>query len=56
VGDDRHQFAAVQACISADANAVRTVTEGSFGISVGDFILQDQYGFVTSAGTVASAE
>ncbi len=25
VGDDRHRFAAVQACISADANAVRNV-------------------------------
>lgn len=31
------------------------VTEGSFGISVGDFILQDQHGFITGAASVRSA-
>lgn len=31
------------------------ITEGSFEVSVGDFILQDQRGFVTTAETVSSA-
>lgn len=32
-----------------------TVTEDTFGVSTGDFLLQDEHGFVTNAETVESA-
>jgi len=31
------------------------LTEGTFGISVGDFVLQDEHGFITGAATIRSA-
>ncbi len=37
--DEGHEY------VQVTVDVASTVTEGSFGISVGDFILQDQYGF-----------
>jgi hypothetical protein len=41
--------------VQVTVDVASTVTEGSFEISVGDFILQDQHGFVTTAESIASA-
>ena len=41
--------------VQVTVDVASTVTEGSFEISVGDFILQDEHGFVTNAESIASA-
>ncbi len=47
--DEGHDYVQVVVDVAS------AVTEGTFGIAVGDFILQDQHGFVTSAETIRSA-
>ena len=47
--DEGHEY------VQVTVDVASTVTEGSFEISVGDFILQDRHGFVSNAESVASA-
>jgi hypothetical protein len=47
--DEGHEY------VQVIVDVASAVTEGTFGIAAGDFILQDQNGFVTSAETVRSA-
>ena len=45
-----------RAYVRVGVEVASQVTEGSFAVSVGQFILQDQNGFITVAETVESAE
>jgi hypothetical protein len=41
--------------VRVTVDVASTVTENTFGVSTGDFLLQDEHGFVINAETVASA-
>ena len=41
--------------VQVSVNVASEITEGTFGVSVEDFILQSAHGFVTDAASVASA-
>jgi hypothetical protein len=41
--------------VRVTVDVTSTVTEGAFSVSTGDFLLQDEHGFLTNAETVESS-